>query len=465
MGADDVRFNVLGRLEATVGDRPVRLGGPRARAVLAMLVAGHGQVLSIDRMATAWGESPPATVRNQVMIAIAVLRKGLREAGADTEVIRTEGSGYRLVGGLLDISHAEQYVERGRQAARAGRTSEAADLLGRALALWRGPVLADLELEQTAAFAGRWEELRLAVLEERAELDLALGRHREVVGELSELLAEHPLRERLRALLITALHGSGRRSDALEVYREGQTLLADEFGLDPGPELRRLEAAILADDPGLDPFHGRGEARPVPAELPADVTGFVGREHDLALLRRHAFSKGAPAVVTVTGAAGAGKTALAVRFGHLVAGEFPDGRLYVDLRGHAPRPSMAPMEALVRMLGSFGIPAERIPEEEEAAAGLYRSYLAGRRMLVLLDDARTAEQVRPLLPGAPGCLVLVTSRNTLTGLAVSHGARNLSLGVLDHGEGVQLLSSALGDRRPSAEPEAADRIVRLCGHL
>ncbi|YCK39888.1 BTAD domain-containing putative transcriptional regulator [Actinomadura sp. ATCC 39365] len=465
MGADDVRFNILGRLEATVGDRPVRLGGPRARAVLAMLVVGHGKVLSIDRLATAWGQNPPATVRNQVMIAVAALRKGLREAGAESEIIKTEGSGYRLVGGLVDTQHAEQCIEQGRQAAQAGRQAEAADLLGQALALWRGPVLGDLELEELAAFAGRWEELRLAVLEERAELDLALGRHRNVVGELSELLAGHPLRERLRGLLMTALHGSGRRSDALEVYRQGRALLADELGLDPGPELRRLEAAILADAPDLEPVHGGDETRQVPAELPADVTAFVGRERDLALLRRYALSGGVPSVTTVTGPAGAGKTALAVRFGHLVAEEFPDGRLYVNLRGHAPRPPMSPLEALVRMLGSLGTPPERIPEEEEAAAGLYRSRLSGRRMLVLLDDARTAEQVRPLLPGAPGCLVLVTSRNALAGLAVSHGARNLSLGVLDRRESVRLLASVVGDQRLSAEPDAAKQIVRLCGRL
>ncbi|WP_336214941.1 AfsR/SARP family transcriptional regulator [Nonomuraea sp. LPB2021202275-12-8] len=465
MGAHDVRFSILGRLEATVGERLVRLGGPRARAVLAMLVVSHGQVLSIDRLTGAWGQDPPATVRNQVMIAVAALRRGLREAGAEPEILRTVGSGYQLSGGLVDAHCAEQCVERGRQAAQEGRTAEASDLLGRALALWRGPVLADLELEEIAAYVGRWEELRLAVLEERAELDLALGRHRNLVGELSELLAEHPLRERLRGLLMVALHGSGRRSDALDVYRAGEALLADELGLDPGPELRRLEAAILADDPDLDAFHRRGDARLVPAELPADVTGFVGRERDLTLLRQHAVSDGAPVVTTITGAAGMGKTALAVRFGHLMAEEFPDGQLYVDLRGHARRPPTAPLEALVRMLGSLGVPPERIPEEEEAAAGLYRSHLSGRRMLVLLDDARTAEQVRPLLPGAPGCLILITSRNALAGLAASHGARGLSLGVLGHDESVRLLASVLGDQRLFAEPEAAEQVARLCGRL
>ncbi|MDF5758453.1 BTAD domain-containing putative transcriptional regulator [Spongiactinospora sp. TRM90649] len=433
--------------------------------MLAMLVVARGQVLSIDRLATAWGQNPPATVRNQVMIAVAALRRELRRAGAKSEIIRTEGSGYRLACGRVDTQDAEQCIELGRQAAQAGRQGEAAGLLGQALTLWRGPVLGDLELEETAAFVGRWQELRLAVLEERAELNLALGRHREVVGELSELLAEHPLRERVRGLLMTALQGSGRRSDALEVYREGRTLLADELGLDPGPELRRLEAAILADSADLGPLHGGEEVRQAPAELPADVTGFVGRERELDLLRRHAFSGEAPTVTTVTGAAGAGKTALAVRFGRLVAEEFPDGQLYVDLRGHAPRPPTAPQEALVRMLGSLGIPPERIPEQEEAAAALYRSRLSGRRVLVLLDDARTAEQVRPLLPGATGCLVLVTSRNMLAGLTVSHGARHLSLGVLDHGEGIRLLASVIGDQRLSAEPEAAERIVELCGHL
>ncbi|MGW4801453.1 BTAD domain-containing putative transcriptional regulator, partial [Nonomuraea sp. NPDC004297] len=451
MGVHEVQFNILGRLETTVGGRPVRLGGPRAQAVLAMLVVDHGQVISIDRLAGAWGQNPPTTVRNQVMIAVAALRRELRQAGAAPDLIKTEGSGYRLDGGLVDAHRAERYIEQGRQAAQEGRPAEASDLLGRALALWRGPVLADLELGEIAAYAGRWEELRLAAIEERAELDLALGRHRDLVAELSELLAEYPLSERLRGLLMMALHGCGRRSDALHVYRTGRSLLAAELGLDPGPELRRLEAAILADAPDLDAFHARDETRPVPAELPADVTGFVGREHDLTLMRQHVLSGSTPAVTTVTGVAGAGKTALAVRFGHLMADEFPDGQLYVNLRGHAAARPMDPLEALVRMLGSLGVPAEQVPGEEEAAACLYRSHLSGRRVLVLLDDARTAAQVRPLLPGAAGCLALITSRDALTGLTASHGARRISLSVFSQDEGLRLLESLIGARRLSAE--------------
>ncbi|MFC4119038.1 AfsR/SARP family transcriptional regulator [Nonomuraea zeae] len=462
MGAREVEFSILGRLEATVDGRPVRLGGPRSQAVLAMLVVHHGQVLSIDRLGTAWGADPPVTVRNQVMIAVAALRRALREAGAEPEIIETVGSGYRLRGGLVDAHRAEALIEQARQASGTrealGRASE---LLGAALALWRGPVLAELDPEPVRVAAGRWEELRLAALEERAEVELALGRHRDLVGELAALLAAHPLRERVRELLMLALYRSGRQSESLEVYREGRRLLAAELGLDPGPELRRLEAAILAGDPALDlrdPPRGSG-----PAELPADVSGFVGRERELAELRHQAAQDGSTAAIT--GAAGMGKTALAVRLAHEVAAGFPDGQLYVDLRGHAPRPPMTPLEALTRMLSSLGVPAEQIPDEEEPAAALYRSRLSGRRMLVLLDDARTAAQVRPLLPGAPGCRVLITSRDALAGLAASHGVRRLSLGVLDQSEGLALLERVIGARRLSAEPEAAAEVVRLCAGL
>ncbi|MGV9774725.1 AfsR/SARP family transcriptional regulator [Streptosporangium sp. NPDC003464] len=468
MGARGVEFRILGPFEAVADGRAVRLGGHRARAVLAMLAVHHGQTLTIERLAAIWGTDPPATVRNQVMIAMATVRRALREAGAEPQLIETMGSGYRLCGGLVDVQLAEKDVERARRAAREGRPAEASDLLGRALAWWRGPVLADLDLPEVEAPVSRWEELRLVALEERAELELTLGRHRDLTGELAALLAEQPLRERLRGLLMLALYRSGRRSDALEVYRAGRTLLAEELGLDPGPELRRLEAAILTDDPGLGaPPPQQAQPAPAPAELPSDVMGFVGRERDLATLRRCGVPDGSTTAVVaaVTGAAGVGKTALAVRFGRQMAGEFPDGQLYIDLRGHSLHPPMAPLEALTRMLGSLGVPAEQIPGQEEAAAGLYRSHLSGRRMFVLLDNAHTADQVRPLLPGAPGCLTLVTSRDALSGLAASHGVRRLSLGVLDQAESLELLGSAIGVERPAAEQRAAEEIVQLCAHL
>ncbi|ACZ86586.1 AfsR/SARP family transcriptional regulator [Streptosporangium roseum] len=468
MGAREVEFRILGPFEVVVDGRAVRLSGQRARAVLAMLVVHHGQMFTIERLAAIWGADPPATVRNQVMIAMATVRRALREAGVEPQLIETMGSGYRLRGGLTDAQRAEQDIERARQAAREGRPAEASDLLSRALAWWRGPVLADLELPEAEASVSRWEELRLVALEERAELELTLGRHRDLTGELAALLAEQPLRERLRGMLMLALYRSGRRSDALEIYRTGRILLAEELGLDPGPELRRLEAAILADDPGLDiPPQQQARHTPAPAELPPDVMGFVGRERDLAALRRYAVPDSSTmAVVTaVTGAAGVGKTALALRFGHRTADEFPDGQLYIDLRGHSLRPPMAPLEALTRMLGSLGVPAEQIPGDEERAAGLYRSHLSGRRILVLLDNAHTADQVRPLLPGAPGCLTLVTSRDALAGLAASHGARRLSLGMLGHAESLRLLESVIGAERLAAERRTAEEIVRLCAHL
>ncbi|MEO3805139.1 BTAD domain-containing putative transcriptional regulator [Nonomuraea sp. B1E8] len=470
MARHEVAFKILGPLEAVAGGRPVRLRGQRARAVLAMLLVAEGQIVSTDRLATAWGDDPPASVRNQVTIAVAVLRRALREADADPGVIATESSGYRLRAPATDAAVAESRIAEGRRAAEEGREAEASTLFGEALALWRGPVLTEMETEEVRAAAARWEEMRLAVAEERAELELRLGRHSELAAELEALLAEHPLRERLRGLLMLALYRSGRRAGALEAYRMGRRLLADELGLDPGPELRRLEAAILADDPELraPPRPARQAGAPVllvPAELPAGSGGFVGRDGELAVLAECLTAETAPAVVAIAGTAGVGKTSLAVHFGHRHAASFPDGQLYVNLRGHSQGPEMAPVEALIRMLGSLGVPAEQIPPDEEAAAGLYRSCLAGRRVLVLLDNALTAEQVRPLLPAAPGCLALVTSRSRLAGLVASHGARQLKLDVLGHADALALLASAVGHDRVADEPEAAAELVRLCAHL
>ncbi|MEO3789354.1 BTAD domain-containing putative transcriptional regulator [Nonomuraea sp. B10E15] len=470
MARHEVAFKILGPLEAVAGGQPVRLRGQRARAVLAMLLVAEGQVVSTDRLATAWGDDPPTSVRNQVTIAVAVLRRALREAGADPGAIVTESSGYRLSAPATDAAVAESRIAEGRRAAEEGREAEASTLFGEALALWRGPVLTEMETEDVRAAAARWEEMRLAVAEERAELELRLGRHSELAAELEALLAEHPLRERLRGLLMLALYRSGRRAGALEVYRTGRRLLVDELGLDPGPELRRLEAAILADDPELraPPRPARQAGAPVllvPAELPAGSGGFVGRDGELAVLAECLAAETAPAVVAIAGTAGVGKTSLAVHFGHRHAASFPDGQLYVNLRGHSQGPAMAPVEALIRMLGSLGVPAEQIPPDEEAAAGLYRSCLAGRRVLVLLDNALTAEQVRPLLPAAPGCLALVTSRSRLAGLVASHGARQLKLDVLGHADALALLASAVGHDRVADEPEAAVELVRLCAHL
>ncbi|MFI6925373.1 AfsR/SARP family transcriptional regulator [Nonomuraea spiralis] len=472
MGAGDVEIRILGPIEAVAGARSVRLGGPRSQAVLALLAEAHGRVVSIDRLTSLWGHDPPASVRNQVMIAVNGLRRGLREAGADPGVIETVGSGYRLNGGLVDARLAEESVELGRRAAAEGRAEEAGELYGRALGLWRGPVLAGLDAPDVRAVASRLEELRLTVLEERAELELTLGRHHGLAAELPAPVAEHPLRERLRGQLMLALYRCGRRAEALRVYQDGKRLLADELGLDPGPALRRLEADILADAPAIAAPGDEPEPRPVPAELPPDVRGFTGREHALAWLHDLAPPAGTQdegasevRVVAVTGAAGVGKSALAVRAGHRLAARFPDGQLHLDLRGHAAQPPVTPSAALARLLASLGVRPEHIPAEQEAAAALYRSRLSGRRVLVVLDDAHTADQVRPLLPAASGCLVLVTSRDTLTGLVSSHGARLLPLGVLDEAAGLDLLGSIAGHDRVAAEPAHAAELIRLCARL
>ncbi|GAA4041448.1 AfsR/SARP family transcriptional regulator [Nonomuraea soli] len=467
MAVDEVEFRILGPLEAVVHGRVVKLGGPRAQAVLATLLLDYGRTVSVDRLATLWGHPPPSSVRNQVMIAVGTLRKALREAGAKATIIETVGQGYRVATGSLDARSFEESVTAARQAAAGGRHTAAAVLYSQALATWRGPALAGLDLG-TSVTAERWNDLRPAAAEEWAEEELTLGHHREAAAELRGWLAEHPLRERLRGLLMLALYRCGRKAEALETYREGRTLLGEELGLDPGPELRRLQEAILNDSPELQPAPAAASGpRVVPAELPSDVAGFAGRVADLDQLKRclsPGSSTTAP-IVVVSGNAGVGKTALAVRFGHLMADEFPDGQLYVNLHGYSRAPAMSSLEALTRLLGSLGIAPDQIPPDEDAAAGLYRSQLAGRRMLVLLDNALSAEQVRPLLAAAPGSVVIVTSRDRLTGLVASHGVRRLPLDVLPVDEALELVGAVAGPESLAAEPEAALELVRLCGAL
>ena len=328
------------------------------------------------------------------------------------------------------------------------------------------------------AEAARLEERRLAAVEELTEVELALGGHAGLVGELGVLVARHPLRERLRERLMLALYRSGRQAEALEVYQGGRRLLVEELGLEPGPDLQGLQQAILTSDPGLrldtPPAHrgGAAAAPPSPAltpsQLPADVAGFVGRADDLrqldALLpERGDHAETALGVAVVAGMAGVGKTALAVHWAHQVADQFPDGQLYLDLRGYATTPQLRPIEGLRQLLHGLGV--DQVPADLEEAAGLYRSVTAGRRLLLLFDNAATADQVRSLLPGSPGCLVAVTSRDRLAGLVATHGARRLVLGPLPPEEAQALLGEVVGAERIKAEPEAAAELARACSHL
>ena len=456
-----MEFRILGPLEVRVAGRVLDLGGVRQRRVLAAMLLSPNRTVNATRLVeVAWDEDPPATARRQIQNRVAALRAVLTRHGA---FIDTTDAGYRLrVGpGELDAKVFEELVAKGRAATDAA-------ILREALELWRGPALAGLGGMMLEREAAGLEERRLGVQEECLELELAEGGHARVVAELRTLVAEHPLRERFVKLLMLALYRSGRQAEALAAYRELARRLADELGVDPAPELRRQYEAVLREEAG----HVAGP-RPVPiytvpAQLPADVAGFTGRVDELARLDQ-LLSDGQidPAVVisTITGTAGVGKTALAIHWAHRVRDKFVDGQLYVNLAGYDSTPPLRPIQTLGGFLRALGVPSKQVPSDVDEAAALYRTLLAERRVLVVLDNAASAEQVRPLLPGSPASLALVTSREALTGLVARDGARRLALDVLNNDEARALLALVLGAERVAAEPEPADELARLCGYL
>jgi DNA-binding SARP family transcriptional activator/Tfp pilus assembly protein PilF len=443
-----MRFGILGPVTAWTADGTAQVGGPREHRLLAALLLSPNRRVTVDRlMSVLWADQPPATARDQVHNSVRLLRRNL-----DVD-LTWDGGGFVLavVPDDLDASRFERWV----RAAVELPDAEAAALLRRALDLWRGAALSGLDSRELGAEARRLDEQRLTCLERRIDLDLALGRDQELVAELRALVAEHPLRERLHALLMRALYRSGRQAEALTTYREARALLVEELGIEPGAELAELEQAILRSDPSLRP----PVTSTVPQQLPVDVVGFTGRAAALARLDAADAN-----LVLVTGSAGVGKTALAVHWAHRVRDRFPDGRLHVDLRGYSASPPVTPAEALGRFLRALGTPAERVPRDVDEAAGLYRSLLADRRVLVVLDNAATSAQVRPLLPGGPGCLVVATSRDRLGGL-VKDGAVRVPLHVLEEAESRALLVRVLGADRVAAEPDASAELAALCGHL
>ncbi|MFB4313092.1 BTAD domain-containing putative transcriptional regulator [Actinomadura sp. 21ATH] len=466
------RFAVLGPVRAWRGTRELALGGPQQRAMLAALLLARGRTLSVDGLVDAlWGDDPPARAVGTVRTYASRLRQVLETDRAVPEVLVSTGKGYalRAVPGMLDAEVFESLAaEAGRARDRDDR-ARARELLGRALDLWDGAPLPGLPGPHAEAARERLAERRLAVLRERLEADLALGRHGEIVGELAALSREHPLREPLRGLLMTALYRCGRQAEALREYESARRTLAAELGVDPGPALRDLHARLLRNDPSLSP-PGPPPAPPVPAaapverpaSLPADLADFTGRA---ALVREMTGwlsqeERLAPAVVAVSGVGGVGKTALAVHVAHAVRDAYPGGQLYIDLLGTGGRP-VPPAVALGELLRALGVPGSAVPEGEQERSALYRSVLADRRVLILLDNARDAAQIRPLLPGARGCAVLVTSRSRLSG---PPGVRAVDLDVLDPVEAVTLFTGIVGPRA-AAERRAVVDTVALCGFL
>jgi DNA-binding SARP family transcriptional activator/Flp pilus assembly protein TadD len=469
-----VMVAVLGPLEVRVDGRPVCLA-PMEQALLVALLARANQVVTGDRLiGQLWHDPSSMPSRNALHALVRRLRRAIGEG-----ICHTRGSGYLLSvePGQLDLHRFETLTGEAGQAVAAGDLPRAAAYLQAALALWRGPALAGVPaMPVTTAEAARLEDLHLAALEQRIEVELRLGRHAELAGELTRLVAEHPDREPFYNQLMLALYRSGRRSEALAVYRTLHRRLVDELGLEPGKAAKDLQRAILTGDPVLQPPGKAPDPPPaaaapapagrVPYQLPASSPAFTGRRRELDLLGR-LFTEGSPAetvvVAAIYGAAGIGKSALALAAGHRLRADFPGGQLYADLRGGTPGlVAREPGEVLGRLLRSLGVEGRRIPSDLEDRSALYRSLMAGRRALVLLDNAADPAQVRPLLPGTPGGGVLVTSRQILPGL---EGATHLHLGVLPPEDAVVLLSRLVGAQRVQAEPAAAAELARLCGYL
>jgi DNA-binding SARP family transcriptional activator/tetratricopeptide (TPR) repeat protein len=456
-------FGVLGPLEAWVGDRSVTLGGPKRRALLAMLLLNANRTVSVEQLIGAlWGGDPVESATVQVQSHVSALRR-LLPGGR----IVTLSPGYvlRLDTGDLDLAVFEERLSEARQALRAGEIEAAAAGFRSALELWRGDAVSDVLVPRVRLLARRLDDLRLTVLEERIDADLGLGRHRELEGELADLIVRYPFRERLRAQMMLALYRSGRRVKALDVARETRRIFTEDQGLDPSHALQELEHAILVGDPSLDlePPTRAAPAPVIPRQLPAGIADFTGREAELRLLRDRLLGarSGSVAVVVVAGPGGVGKSTLAIHAAHEVAGDFPDGQLYASLRCAQSRPT-EPGEVLAGFLQALGMESRAIPEGADARAALFRTMLAGRRVLVVLDGAAGSSQVRPLLPGSPSCAVLVTSRAALGDL---EGSRCLELSLLDPCEALSLFGGIAGAERVEAEPEAAQEVVAACGYL
>ncbi|MFD9468249.1 AfsR/SARP family transcriptional regulator [Streptomyces goshikiensis] len=595
----DVHFAVLGSLEVRAGGTRIRLGGPISERVLATLLLDPGRVMPIGRLVeAAWDDEPPATAAHQVRKAVADLRQRIPDGG---RLIVTEGAGYRVAVApeRLDLSLFALRLRQARAALDAGRPLDVARELRAALDLWRGPVLSGSGGTAIASASAVLEERRLTAVEQLIEIRLALGESGELVGDLRELIAAHPLREAPRGQLMLALYRSGRQAEALAEFGRVRELLVEELGIDPGPRLTRLYEAILRDSPELAPPEPPAPRRPatawaepdgtgamagtrpggavasgwtgggtgpgpgapdgpgagagaanaagpdggawagpgggagnaggpgggawagpggratdaggpdggawagpgggagntagggagngaaagaaagpsaggervaprateVPRTLPNDLTGFTGRERELGRLleRAAAPADGATRIVAVDGMGGSGKTALAIRAAHRLADAYPDGQLYIDLRGFTPgeQPRL-PLSVLGALLRSLGVPGERLPEEADSRSCMWRGMLAERRMLIVLDNAADVAQVRPLLPASSNSLVLITSRTRMVEL---DGCDWMSVGVMSPPDSRALVREALGRSRTEREPEAVEALAELCGHL
>ena len=502
-----VRFRILGPLEIRTSEGWAGIGAPKWRSLLATLLINAGQVVPTDRLIMEiWGDAAPAGATNLVSVYALRLRRLIGDDNG--QLLRTRAPGYQL--SLepedLDASLFDALVGAGRQALADQAPQRGSELLAEALGLWRGTALVDVPASPlVAAEASRLEDARLDAHELRIAADIGCGRHAEVTPELTRLVADHPLREGLWGLLMRALDGAGRHAEALAAYARAREVIAEELGVDPGEQLQGLYQRILTEDahrprgrvtggtgqdagagPGSQEAAAAGQrpgpavparapvpAAPAPAapepvppmQLPADIADFTGRALDVKQLCElgpdAGVSQGAVMVGLVTGAGGLGKTTLAVHVAHRLRPHFPDGQLYVDLLGASQQP-LSPTDVLARFLRDLGVDGAQIPVDEAERAGMLRTRLTGRRLLMLLDNARDAAQVRPLLPGSSGCTVLVTARNRLPDLTV---ARLVDLDVLGDQEARALFASIVGAERTAAGAEATAEVLAACAGL
>ncbi|MEV6526502.1 BTAD domain-containing putative transcriptional regulator [Longispora sp. NPDC051575] len=460
-----MEFRVLGAVEVLVGDIPRDLGLRRMdRCLLGVLLVHLGTPVPVEKLvALLWGDAPPERARQSLHVSVSRLRKALADAPVR---LATRSAGYVLDGDptLVDVHRFQALCE---QAHAATDPAARSTLAATAIALYRGPLLGTVATERVREhLAGPCAESLLAVTEVRLAADLDLGRHALIVDELDTLGGTHPLRESLAELRMLALYRAGRRQDALDAYERTRGILADRLGLDPRRELTSLYRRIVRADPTLAVPARRSDV--VPAQLPPDVADFTGREEHVRRLDgqlSEVSPSGAVVITALAGAGGVGKTALAVHWAHRVQGRFPDGQLYVNLHGYSSAAPLRPSEVLARFLRALGVAPEKVPLDVEEAAGLYRSLLAGRNVLVVLDNANSPEQVRPLLPGTSGSLALITSRNRLGGLVARDGARRVDVGVLSAAEARALLVPIVGAGRIGLDPDAAADLAELCGYL
>ncbi len=464
-----VEFRVLGGLEIRAAGQRVGVGHARQATVLAVLLLDLGRAISAEQLIDrVWGAAPPPSVRSVLHGYVARLRAALAAAG-DPEVALARRSG----GYLLDADPDQVDLYRFRrlvaEAGAAGADQPAAALLRSALRLWRGPVLAGLDSPWLRGMRTTLEMQRIGAVLDLGDIAMRQGQHASLASQLAGEAAVYPADERLICQLMLALYRSGRAAEAMVWFEQTRRRLAEELGADPGPELQALHQRMQRSDPSL-----AAPGRPGPRELPADVSAFTGRATELTELDQLLTTPGetaadaggtATAVITaVSGTAGVGKTALAVHWAHRATRHFPDGQLYVNLRGYDPDRPVPAADALAGFLRALGVAGQDIPVGEGERAARYRSLLAGRRILVLADNAAEAAQVRPLLPASPGCAVLVTSRDSLASLVAREGARRLELDLLSQQEAITLLTTLIGVRA-GADPGAVAALATRCARL